>query len=530
MFSSSAPPGNALAKRETIVTEKEPTLPDFESFEPLLRKHGTVSVVRGIRADWLTPSTAFTMLDGRVLLESAEGERDRDRYSFIGFDPIGKVELAGETVRTTFFSHAIEEPLGDRDPLDILDAYQKERILPVYPAPVPVPCGGIGYLAYEVIQRFEKVKLREKPDPLELPEVLFHFYGGFVIFDRLTQSQRLVVNAFRDHPDTGGDPRAEYDRVTARLDELETLLLETRPSIPSRPDEARMRAGELRFEIPRREFLEAVEKIREEIISGEILQAVLAQGIQAAWTGTGFEAYRKLRSINPSPYMFFLAFDDFDLFGASPEVMVRLRDGKLLLKPIAGTRRRPDDARREPAVAKELLEDEKERAEHLMLVDLGRNDLGRVAKTGSVLVTRQMFVERFSHVLHLVSEVQADLEDGMDAFDAIRATFPAGTVSGAPKLRAMEIVDEVEKYRRGPYAGLVGYFDGLGNFDSCITIRSAVKKGDHLHVRVGAGVVYDSIPSREFDETINKAGALLAAIGGQAPQLPKESQKAEPGT
>ncbi len=502
------------------MTDTRSPQPDFAAFETLFATHRTISVTRDIAADWLTPATAFPMLEGRVLLESAEGERDRDRYSFIAFDPIGTVELRNEHLRAEFFGRTTADaPIGDRDPLDDLAAFQEQWILPVHPAPIPVPSGGVGYLAYEVVQRFERVRFRDKPDPLDLPELLFCFYGGFLIFDRLTQSQRIVIQAFREHPETKGVARAEYDRVERRLDELASRLLETRPEMPARDAGARSRTPALQFEIPRKQFTDAVESIREQIIAGEILQGVVSQGIEASWPDTGFEAYRRLRSINPSPYMFFLAFDEFDLFGASPEVMVRLRDGKLLVKPIAGTRRRPDDPAREPAVAKELLEDEKERAEHLMLVDLGRNDLGRVAKTGSVLVTRQMFVETFSHVLHLVSEVQADIEDGKDAFDAIRATFPAGTVSGAPKLRAMEIVDEVEPSRRGPYAGLVGYFDGLGNFDSCITIRSAVKKGDRLYVRVGAGVVYDSDPALEFNETINKAGALLTAIGGAAPRI-----------
>lgn len=502
------------------MSTEQPNLPDFETFQGLLSSHGTVAVSRGLSADWLTPATAFPMIGGRVLLESAEGERDRDRYSFIAFDPIGTVKLHHDRMTCEFFGRTLlDEEIGDRDPLDILKQFQTEQILPVHPAPVPVPAGGIGYLAYEIIQRFEKIRLRDKDDPLDLPELLFQFHGGFVVFDRLTQSQRLVIQAFRENPDTRGDAAAEYARVNARLDELESKLLETQPTVSPRRGSP-SRSGSIRFEVSRRHFINAVNAIKEQIVAGEILQGVIAQGLQATWLESGFEAYRRLRSINPSPYLFFLAFDDFDLFGASPEVMVRLRDGKLLLKPIAGTRRRPDDPLREPIVAEELLNDEKEKAEHLMLVDLGRNDLGRIAKTGSVLVTRQMFIEKFSHVFHMVSEVQADLEDGMDAFDAIRATFPAGTVSGAPKLRAMEIVDEVEPMVRGPYAGLVGYFDGLGNFDSCITIRSAVRKDNVLHVRVGAGVVYDSIAEREFDETIHKAGALLAAIGGAVPNNP----------
>lgn len=501
------------------VTAEERTLPDFEAFRRLIAAHGTVSVSRGLAADWLTPATAFPMLDGRALLESAEGERDRDRYSFIGFDPIGKVSLHHDRIHADFFGNDfLDEPIGDGDPLETLKRFQAELILPVHPTPIPVPSGGVGYLAYECAARFEKIRLRDKPDLLDLPDLLFHFYGGFLIFDRLTQSQQLVIQAFRAHPETDGDARAEYDRVEARLDELETKLLETRPHVPGRHAQAsRARSGSLRFQVPRRQFLTSVEKIREQIIAGEIVQAVYSQGIEATWPESGFEAYRRLRSINPSPYLFYLSLDGFELFGASPEVHIRLRDGKLLLKPLAGTRPRPTDPRREDAVAKELLADEKECAEHLMLVDLGRNDLGRVAKTGSVLVSRQMYVEKFSHVLHMVSEIQADLDEGKDAFDAIRATFPAGTVTGAPKIRAMEIVDELEPTRRGPYAGLVGYFDGLGNFDSCITIRSAVKKGPQLTVRVGAGVVYDSVPEREFDETINKAGALLKAIGGTVP-------------
>jgi len=496
-------------------------LPDFEAFASLLPRHGTVSVTRDLAADWLTPSSAFAMLGGRALLESAEGDRDRDRYSFLALDPIGRVVLADHRLTAEFFGRTvIDEDLGrSGDPLVGLAAFQERCLLPVHPAPIAVPSGGVGYVGYECVERFEPIRLRDKEDPLGLPDLLFHVYGALLVFDRLTHSQRLVVQAFREHPDTKGSPEREYARVTARLDELERRLLETPPEQAARADRDGAAAGtapNVRFEIPRDRFLRSVERVRDDIVAGEILQGVVAQGLEVDWPDSGFEAYRRLRSINPSPYLFYLDLDGFELFGASPEVLVRVREGKLLVKPIAGTRRRPDDPAEEEAVAAELLADEKERAEHLMLVDLGRNDLGRVAKTGSVLVTRRMFVERFSHVLHLVSEVQADLDDGRDAFDAIRATFPAGTVSGAPKIRAMQIVDEVEPRRRGPYAGLVGYFDGLGNFDSCITIRSAVCKDGKLVLRAGAGIVYDSVPEREYDETIHKASALLAAIGGSA--------------
>ncbi len=469
------------------------------------------------------------MLGGRVLLESAEGDRDRDRYSFLGLDPVGRVVLAGNRLTAEFFGQAvIDEDLGPNgDPLVGLAAFQERCLLPVHPAPIAVPSGGVGYIGYECVERFEPIRLREKEDPLGLPDLLFHVYGCYLVFDRLTHSQKLIVQAFREHPETKGSPEREYARVVERLDDLERTLLETPPEKAARTEHGSADAPSdptVSFEIPRDRFLASVERVRDDIVAGEILQGVVAQGLEVEWPHSAFEAYRRLRSINPSPYLFYLDLEGFELFGASPEVLVRVRDGKLLVKPIAGTRRRPENPADEAAVAAELLADEKERAEHLMLVDLGRNDLGRVAKTGSVLVTRSMFVERFSHVLHLVSEVQADLADGCDAFDAIRATFPAGTVSGAPKIRAMQIVDEVEPGQRGPYAGLVGYFDGLGNFDSCITIRSAVCKDGRLRIRAGAGIVYDSVPEREYDETIHKASALLAAIGGSAETLANESR------
>lgn len=502
---------------------------DLPTFSKHLADHGTVAVERRVEADWLTPPTALPMLGGRVLLESVEGQRDRDRYSFIGLDPVGTVVLMGDKVTGTFFGETVmvQTLAPGEDPLDALKAFQTQFILPVVPSTVPTPAGGVGYLAYEVVRRFEKVNLESRDDRLGVPDMCFIFPAGYLVFDRLTQSQRLVWHAFRAHPETKGNAAAEYARVQSRLDEVEQQVLATPPApatFVAGEDESIAESG-VEFDMTRDEFLAAVETTRDEIIAGEIFQAVLSQDLSVKAPLSGFDAYRRLRSINPSPYMFYLDFEDFELFGASPEVMVRLRDRKLLVKPIAGTRRRPENAADEPAVEADLLADEKELAEHLMLVDLGRNDLGRIAQTGSVLVTRQCFVEKYSHVMHLVSEIQADIELGKDAFDAIRATFPAGTLSGAPKIRAMEIISGLEKTKRGPYGGLVGYFDGLGNFDSCITIRSAVVKDGTLHVRAGAGVVYDSVPEHEYDETINKAAALLAAIGISTviPASPTES-------
>jgi anthranilate synthase component 1 len=309
----------------------------------------------------------------------------------------------------------------------------------------------------------------------------------------------------------GADPEADYVDAIREIERIEYALqrADADRDLPRKIPEA----GPLVPNMDKDEFVAGVNRAKDLIRAGDAFQVVLSRRFDASFTGSPFDIYRALRSINPSPYMFFLDFGDFALLGASPEVMVRVEDGKALLRPLAGTRRRGRDAAEDTALRVELLADEKERAEHIMLIDLARNDLGRVAVPGSVTVDRMMEVENYSHVMHIVSEVSARLRPDVDIFDVIRATFPAGTVSGAPKIRAMEIIDEIEKDRRGPYAGLVGYFSYAGGFDSCIAIRSALVKDGKISVQAGAGIVYDSVGEREYEETAEKAQAMLSAIG-----------------
>ncbi|HEY1405141.1 MAG TPA: anthranilate synthase component I family protein, partial [Spirochaetota bacterium] len=305
------------------------------------------------------------------------------------------------------------------------------------------------------------------------------------------------------------DPADDYDRAVAGIEEIEKKILS---AASFRPSEKPKIGSEITYHFEKEKFKAGVEKIREYITQGDAIQVVLSQRMSVDCEGDPFYIYRALRSINPSPYMFYLNFDSFVIFGASPEVMVKVENGKALLRPIAGTRPRGANEAEDESLTKDLLSDEKERAEHIMLVDLGRNDLGRVAKPGSVKVTRMMDVELYSHVMHIVSEVTAELPDGVDAIDVVKATFPAGTVSGAPKVRAMEIIEEIEPDRRNHYAGLVGYFSYSGNFDSCIAIRTAAVVDKKLYLHAGAGIVYDSVPEKEYDETIAKARAILEAI------------------
>jgi anthranilate synthase component 1 len=370
----------------------------------------------------------------------------------------------------------------------------------------PFPGGAVGYLGYDAVRLWERLPdVSEKGGP-EVPDGFFMITRYTLVFDNLVHGLRIVCNQR-----VGSDPEADYVEAIRGIERIEDELFRAGPG----RDERRRPplVGELRSSMDGSEFSEGVLKAKALLEEGEAIQVVLSRSFEADFDGSPFDLYRALRSINPSPYMFYLDFGDFVLLGASPEVMVRVEGGKAVLRPIAGTRPRGKDAAEDASLAAELLADEKERAEHTMLIDLARNDLGRVAKAGTVNVDRMMEIERYSHVMHIVSEVSCVLEKGVDLYDVIRATFPAGTVSGAPKVRAMEIIDSLESERRGPYAGLVGYFSYRGGFDSCITIRSALVKGGKIRLQAGAGIVYDSVPEREFEETEAKAAAMLAAAG-----------------
>jgi anthranilate synthase component 1 len=458
-----------------------------------LKKYGNlVPVCRDIQADMETPVSAYLKIargNYSFLLESVEGGERLARYSFIGTEPL-------LVLRT-----------GDENPVDPLGLAERElaRLHPVSIAGLPRFHGGmVGYLSYEVARYFERLPC-PGPDPQGLPESILMLADTLLVFDHVTHKIKVVSHAHLE-----GDVDAAYQEATCKIDDLVNRL--EQPMHSEVPKNAPPDKSQVSSNVTRTEFEAAVSQAKEYIYAGDIVQTVLSQRLAKRTTADPFAIYRALRSINPSPYMYYLHLGDFHIVGASPELLVRVEDGTVSTHPIAGTRHRGKDATEDLALEEELKDDEKERAEHIMLVDLGRNDIGRISEPGTVEVTQLLDVERYSHVMHLVSHVQGRLRAGLSQFDALRSCFPAGTVSGAPKIRAMEIVAELEKERRGPYAGAVGYLDFSGNLDTAITIRTIVIKNKIAYIQAGAGIVADSVPEREYRESLNKAQALLSAI------------------
>jgi len=370
---------------------------------------------------------------------------------------------------------------------------------------LPRFCGGaVGYLAYEVVTHFEELPSPES-DPLGLPESLFMFVDTMLIFDHVTHKIKVLSHVRLDR-----DIEEAYQKAVDRIDSLVERLSQPLPH--TKVAAHQQNSYQLSSNFSKEQFEESVLKIKQYITAGEAIQVVLSQRLAQPTDAAPFEIYRALRTINPSPYMFFLDFTDFHIIGTSPEILVRVEDGAVMTRPLAGTRPRGKSVSEDAALEQELRSDEKERAEHIMLVDLGRNDIGRVSEPGTVEVSDLMDVERYSHVMHLVTHVQGKLRHDMSAFDALRACFPAGTVSGAPKIRAMEIIAELEPEKRGPYAGAVGYFSFSGNMDMAIAIRTMVMTKGVAYVQAGGGIVYDSVPEREYEESLNKAQALLKAL------------------
>jgi anthranilate synthase component 1 len=367
--------------------------------------------------------------------------------------------------------------------------------------------GAVGYLSFETINRFEKLPSQEK-DSLNIPEARFMFVDTMLVFDHVTHKIKVL-----SYVKLNGEIDKGYQKAIARIDDLINRLQQpyrNKKTVKSKFKETDN--SPLTSNFTRADFESKVEKIKEYITAGEAIQVVLSQRLSQPTDLPPFEIYRALRTINPSPYMFYLDYGDFQIVGASPEVLVRAEDGMVMTRPLAGTRPRGKTPQEDTALEKELRNDEKERAEHIMLVDLGRNDIGRVSQPGTVVVSELMEVERYSHVMHLVTHVQGKIRPEMNSFDALRACFPAGTVSGAPKVRAMEIIAEMEQEKRGAYAGAAGYFSFSGNMDMAIAIRTMVVKKGVAYVQAGAGIVYDSVPAREYEESINKARALLKAL------------------
>lgn len=483
--------------------------PDLNEFKKKATEGNLIPVYREILADLETPLSAFLKLKGKTgfLLESLEGGEKWARYSFIGSNPSLIIEGKGKNL--TIKRGALKEKVGFvRDPLEVISAELK-KYKPVIIPGLPRFFGGfVGYIGYDTVRHFEKLPDTHRPG-LNLPDIFLMFTDTLLVFDNLTHKIKVISNAHIEN-----SPEEAYEKALVKIDSIVKKLktkavIRKKSPLQKRSD---TEAATFTSNFSKDDFMKAVEKTKEYIKSGDIIQAVISQNFQRDTDIPPINAYRALRVINPSPYMYYIETGKCTLAGSSPEILVRLEGDTIELRPIAGTRRRGYTKEEDLSMEEELKADPKEMAEHIMLVDLGRNDLGRVASTGSVTVTELMSVERYSHVMHLVSNVTGKLKNGHDAFDVIRASFPAGTVTGAPKIRAMEIIEELEPSKRGPYAGSVGYFDFSGNMDMCITIRTIIFKDKKAYIQAGAGIVADSDPEKEYKETVNKAKGMFKAI------------------
>lgn len=490
-----------------MTTQITPTLGEFVE---LAKQGNVIPVFAEFIADGETPVSAFKKLDRggySFLFESTEKNDVSGRFSFIGVAPRVVMQSHGREVRILEGEkeHRLQISRGPIDEVRKLMSRYESVSRPELPR---FAGGAVGFIGYEAIHFFEpKVPLAAQ-DELGLPEALLMIPSTILIFDHRLRSLKIVLNAFLED----GEIEKVYARAVESINEIARKLAQPAqlPLVPIAEDELQS-AYQSNFEPE--DFKRAVNRAKEYILAGDIFQVVLSQRFESAFSGTPLDFYRCLRFINPSPYMFCLNFGgDFSLVGSSPEMHVRLTGDTLEIRPIAGTRPRGLSPAQDGANATELLADPKERAEHIMLVDLARNDVGRVAEFGSVCVTEFMQIERYSHVMHIVSNVTGRLRSGCSVFDAVRATFPAGTVSGAPKIRAMQIISELENTRRGCYAGAIGYFGFDGNFDSCIALRCALLKNGRAYFQAGAGIVADSDPQREYEETVNKARAMMKAL------------------
>jgi anthranilate synthase component I len=489
--------------------ERADITPSRDEIHRLFEQGDLVPVYRVLLADLETPVSVYLKLAqaGSIsfLLESVEGGEQVGRYSFLGVNPKGVIVIKNNMVTRTLHgqstTHALEP---GEDPLHLIK-HEFERVKPVHIEGLPRLVGGaVGYISYDVVRHFERLPETAAQD-LDVPEAAFMLPDTLVIFDHAKHQLIVMANAHNT-----GSPDSAYQDAIRRIDQIVAALGKPLPALPQISEPLN---DQLQSNVTQEQFEENVRRAKEYIAAGDAFQIVLSQRFTRKTAASPLMIYRALRALNPSPYMFFLNFgEDFTLMGASPEMLVRLEDGVATTRPIAGTRKRGANESEDKALAEDLLADPKERAEHVMLVDLGRNDLGRVCQYGTVKVTNMMSIERYSHVMHIVSQVQGKVNPNMDAFDLLRATFPAGTLSGAPKVRAMEIIEELEGTRRGPYGGAVGYFSFDGSMDMCITIRALLMKGDTLYIQSGAGLVADSEPTKEYEETINKARALAVAV------------------
>ncbi|MCE5195136.1 MAG: anthranilate synthase component I [Nitrospiraceae bacterium] len=483
--------------------------PDLKEFQSLCKKGNLIPVYREILADLDTPVTAFYKINGNLsfLLESVVGGEKWARYSFLGSNPSKIIKSSGKKIE---IKEAGKKPVifESENPIDAL----KKEISMYKPVDLPgLPrfSGGlVGYIGYDMVRFFEKIP-DKKMISLNMPDMFFMLADTMLIFDNLKQKIKIVSNVHIDDK----NPVKAYKEAVLKIDAIVQKIKKPLKNKSANTKRKVLKQKKFKSNFKTRsEFEKAVLKSKEYISSGDIFQVVLSQRFERGISIEPFDIYRALRIINPSPYMYFINTGDTKIIGSSPEILVRLEDKKIVLRPIAGTRQRGETDSEDKQLEAELKKDPKEIAEHIMLVDLGRNDVGRVAEKGSVEVTELMGIEKYSHVMHMVSNVEGDLEKGLDAFDVLEACFPAGTVTGAPKVRAMEIIEELEPTRRGPYAGSVGYFSYSGNMDTCITIRTLLIKDKKIYVQAGAGLVADSVPEKEYNETVNKAMGMMKAV------------------
>lgn len=499
-----------------------------EEFARLAREgYNRIPVIREILADLDTPLTTYLKLaNGRYsyLLESVEGGEKWGRYSMIGLPCRSVLRVSGyapDCKVTLETDGQVVEEHSPEDPLEFIKAFQNRYKVPELDELPRFTGGLVGYFAYDTVRYIEeRLKHSAPEDELNNPDILLMVSDELVVFDNLSGKLILVTHA-------NPEEESALDKAEFRLDDLVRRLQTTNVLPPVQASLNPASEEDFKSGFGQEAFESAVEKIREYILAGDAMQVVPSQRMTIPFDSSPLNLYRALRSTNPSPYMYYMDLGDFHVVGSSPEILARLEDGEVTVRPIAGTRKRGATEEKDKALEEELLSDPKELAEHLMLIDLGRNDVGRVAQTGSVKLTDKMVIERYSHVMHIVSNVTGQLKEGMDAMDVLKATLPAGTLSGAPKVRAMEIIDELEPVKRGVYGGAVGYLAWNGNMDTAIAIRTAVIKDRKLHVQAGAGVVADSIPEMEWKETMNKGRALFRAVAMAQTGLTHQKQGSE---
>ena len=475
------------------------TKEDFIKFAS--QGNSRVSVNKIIEDFDKNPLQVYKILNNKnaFLFESGSNKGKWSRYSIIGTQSKEIIKVQDNII--TYINDDHTKEIESKDPLGWIEKFYAENKVSNLPKDVPFSGGLVGYFGYETISLIEEKLKNKKKDSLGVPDIFLFVCNEIIIFDNLKKCIHIIVN-------TKTNEENSYENSISRIDEIEKLICK-KNKIP--PSEKNLGKDEFTSSFKKENFMSAVNKTKEYISDGDVMQVVLSQRLTKKFEGNPIDMYEALRDMNPSPYMYFLDMDGFQIIGSSPEILVKLEDKKVTVRPIAGTRPRGQDELEDLTNEKDLLKDPKEIAEHLMLIDLGRNDIGRISKVGTVKLTEKMIIERYSHVMHIVSNVTGEIEDDTKPLDILRATFPAGTVSGAPKIRAMEIINELEPLKRGIYSGAIGYLSWTGDLDTALSIRTAVIKDNLIHVQAGAGIVYDSIPETEWEETMNKAMALLKA-------------------